>query len=103
MSDELPRDELVDGQALRDTATASPSPTTTLDTNCMEGLRAADRTGEVPENPDSDSGDELGCMVGFFEQELGSWEDAIMIWNAHDVPKPTQFLTMVDVCATLRV
>ena len=42
-------------------------------------------------------------MVGFFEQELGSWEDAIMIWNAHDVQKPTQFLTMVDVCATLRV
>ena len=58
MSDELPRDELVDGQALRDAATASPSPTTTLDTNCMEGLRAAGRTGEVPENPDSDSGDE---------------------------------------------
>jgi len=88
MSDELP--ELVDdGQALRDAATASPSPTTTLDTNCMEGLRAAGQTGtgEVPENPGSDSGDELGCMAGFFELELGSWEweDAIMIWNAYDV------------------
>jgi hypothetical protein len=49
MSDELPRDELAvdDGQALRDAATASPSPTTTLDTNCMEGLRAG-QAGEVP-------------------------------------------------------
>jgi len=84
MSDELPRDELVDGQALSDAATASPSPTTTLDRNCMEGLRIAGRTGEVPGNPDSHT----GCMAaGFFEQELlGSWEweDAIMLWNAHD-------------------
>jgi hypothetical protein len=55
-----------------------------LDRNCMEGLRIAGRTGEVPGNRDSHT----GCMAaGFFEQELlGSWEweDAIMLWNAHD-------------------